>query len=208
VPALLRVLWTVCAIVGAVVLYCGLMAGLWTTCVRLVRRAGAARAPAAAGSGLDAMAAGLAEMPELAGLGGMPAAAESGDSRDRRAQSWHDLPPWLFRDRPWAVAVVLLGAAPIRDRTAGFVDFQARRIDWNGLVRASATWPAADRLMVMTAYELAFDTATEVEQAVSEPVTLTDLVRLLDDDEVERVRVAMDVSRGRVEVGEALTRLG
>jgi hypothetical protein len=205
--SLLRVLWTVCAIVGAIVLYCGLMAGLWTTCVRLVRRVGAARAPATAGGGLDAMAAGLAEIPELAGLGALPE-PDSDDPRNRRAQSWQDLPPWLFRDRPWAVAVVLLGAGPIRDRTAGFVDFQARRIDWNGLVRASTTWPAADRLMVMTAYELAFDTATEVEQPLSEPVTLTDLVRLLDDDEVERVRVAMDVSRGRVEVGEALTRLG
>jgi hypothetical protein len=196
VPGLLRVLWTVCAIIGAVVLYCAFMAGLWTACVRLVRRAGAARTPATAGGGIA----------DLADLDAM--SAPLGDPRDRRAQSWHDLPPWLFRDRPWAVAVVLLGAAPIRDRTAEFVDFQGRRIDWNGLVRASATWPAADRLMVMTAYELAFDTATEVEQALSEPVTLTDLVRLLDDDEVERVRVAMDVSRGRVEVGEALTRLG
>jgi hypothetical protein len=198
VPALLRMLWTVCAIVGAVVLYCGLMAGLWTACVRLVRRAGAARAPAVAGAG-------------LADLDSLAVPVEAGDPRDRRAQSWQDLPPWLFRDRPWAVAVVLLGAAPIRDRTAEFVDFQSRRIDWNGLVRASTAWPAADRLMVLTAYELAFDTATEMEHpvsAASEPVTLTDLVRLLDDDEVERVRVAMDVSRGRVEVGEALTRLG
>jgi hypothetical protein len=151
-----------------------------------------------AGAGLD----------PLTAMGGIAAPVDTGDARDRRAQSWHDLPPWLFRDRPWAVAVVLLGAAPIRDRTAEFVDFQGRRIDWNGLVRASTTWPAADRLMVMTAYELAFDTTTGAERAVSEPVTLTDLVRLLDDDEVERVRVAMDVSRGRVEVGEALTRLG
>jgi hypothetical protein len=61
--------------------------------------------------------------------------------------------------------------------------------------------------MVLTAYELAFDTAGEVERALSEPVTLTDLVQLLDDGDVERIRVAMDVRRGR-DVGDALSQLG
>jgi hypothetical protein len=102
---------------------------------------------------------------------------------------------------------VLLGAPVIGERTAEFVDFAERRIDWPGLLAASAAWPASQRLLVLTAYELAFDTGTELERALSEPVTLNDLVRLLDDDEVERIQVAMDVRRGRVRLDEALTRL-
>jgi hypothetical protein len=187
-------LWTVCAVVGAVVLYCAIMAGLWALSVRLMRRAGAVRTRHRAGPVLRS-----------------PAPASGSD---RRAKGWSDLPDWLFRDRPWAVAVVLLGAPPIRERTAGYIDFPARRIDWSGLLAGSADWAADQRFLVLTAHELAFDSAADVEvsdlarTASSEPVTLSDMMRLLDDDQVERVRVAMDVRRGRVEVGEALTRLG
>jgi hypothetical protein len=191
--AALSVLWTVCAVVGGVVLYCAIMAGLWALAVRLVRRVGAARAqhrPA----------------PLLRSPAPAPAAANA--AADHGPQSWADPPTWLFRDRPWAVAVVLLGAPPIRDRTAEYIDFPAHRIDWPGLIAGSAGWPADQRLLVLTAYELAFDVAGEAERSPSEPVTLSDMVRLLDGDQVERVRVAMDVRSGRVEVGEALTRLG
>jgi hypothetical protein len=191
VRVLLSILWTVCAVVGAIVLYCGIMAGLWALAVRLVRQVGAARARHRVEPMLVS--------PVPAGAG------------DRRAQGWSDLPGWLFRDRPWAVAVVLLGAPPIRDRTAAFIDFSGRRIDWPGLLAGSAGWAADERLLVLTAYDLANDSgdvASTLERAQSEPVTLSDVVRLLDDDQVERVRVAMDVRRGRVEVGEALTRLG
>jgi hypothetical protein len=192
-PAAMSVLWTVCAVVGAVVLYCAVMAGLWTLAVRLVRRVGAAtRSRQRAGPALVS-----------------PASAPT-DPANRRAKGWGDLPGWLSRDRPWAVAVVLLGAPPIRDRTAAYIDFPARRIDWPGLLTGSTAWRADERLLVLTAYDLATDSAdapSDVERALSEPVTLADVVRLLDDDQVERVRVAMDVRRGRVEVGEALTRL-
>ena len=182
---MVEVLLTICTVVGAVVLYCALMAGLWALVMRAARRRALAKA----------------EAREAA------AAIAVGDPRDRRAQSWEELPGWLWRDRPWAVAVVLLGAPAIRQRTAEFVDFAARQIDWAGLLVASAAWPADQRLLVLTAYELAFDTATEVERALSEPVTLNDMVRLLDDDQVERVHVAVDVRRGTVRLDEALTRL-
>ena len=155
-------LWTICAIVGAVVLYCAIMAGLWALAVRLVRRVGVARR---AQSG-----------PALASPVPVGAGA-AGTSENRRARGWSELPNWLFRDRPWAVAVVLLGAPLIRDRTAEFIDFPGRRIDWHGLVVASATWPADQRLLVQTAYQLAWDspdgTAGGPVEAQTEPVTLT-----------------------------------
>jgi hypothetical protein len=178
----LETLRTISLIVGAVVLYCAVMALLWAAGVALTRRVGRSRH-----------------------RGGIRGPAPGGT--DRRAQAWDELPRWLFRDRPWAVAVVLLGAPAIRERTAEFVDFAGRRIDWPGLLAASAAWSTDQRLLVLTAYELAFDTATEVERALSEPVTLSDMVRLADDDAVARIQVAMDVRRGTVEPDEALTRL-
>ena len=42
---------------------------------------------------------------------------------------------------------------------------------------------------------------------MSEPVTLQDVLRHLDDNEVERIRVAMQIRRGRLEPDEGLTRL-
>ena len=183
----MRMAWDVlrllCTVVGALVLYCLVMAAVWAAVVGAAKRVAAARTARQV-------------VPAMDGAGG-----------DRRARSWDELPAWLFRDRPWAVAVVLLGSPPIRDRTAEFVDFPARRIDWPGLLGDSAGWPADQRLMVLTAYELAFDASGDVERAFSEPVRLSDVVRLFDDDEVDRLRVAMDVRRGTVDVGEALTRL-
>lgn len=179
------VLTVLCTVVGAVVLYCALMAGLWALVMGAARRRAQAKADAR-----DAAAA-------LAVTG--PA--------DRRAKSWDELPGWLWRDRPWAVAVVLLGAPAVRDRTAPFVDFPHRVIDWAAMLDASQDWPRDQRLLVLTAYEMAFDTPGEVARAMSEPVTLQDVVRHLDDDEVERIRVAMQIRRGRLEPDEGLTNL-
>jgi hypothetical protein len=182
----------VCSVVGAIVLYCAAMAALWAMAVRVARRVGRSRPRA--GPALVS--------PAPAG----PASAA--DAATRRAKSWSELPTWLFRDRPWAVAVVLLGAPLIRDRTAEFIDFPNRKINWHGLIVGSNTWPADQRLLVQTAYELAFDSTGERDPAQAAPVTLADMMLLLDDEQQDRVRVAMDVRRGRVEVGEALTRLG
>lgn len=178
----LHVLGTLCTVVGAIVLYSVAMVGLWMALVRVIRRLGGRPQP-------------------------IPDGAAPATGRDRRARTWEELPAWLHRDRPWAVAVLLLGGPPIRERTAEFVDFPARRIDWPGLLTASGAWPADQRLLVLTAYELAFDTAGEVERSLSEQVTLTDVVQLLDDDGVDRVRMAMDVRRGRVAVDEVLIKL-
>lgn len=182
---MIGVLRTVCTVVGALVLYCALMAVLWALAARAVRR----------------------RAHRLRGQREAAAAMPVGDPRDRRAKSWEELPSWLWRDRPWAVAVVLLGAPAVRDSTAPFVDFPNRVIDWKGMLEASRTWPRDQRLLVLTAYEMAFDTPGEVARAMSEPVTLQDVVRHLDDDEVERIRVAMQIRRGRLEPDEGLTRL-
>ena len=176
---------TVCTVVGALVLYCALMAAMWALVMRAARRRAEAKAER------QAAAEGMAV----------------GDPRERRAKSFEELPSWLWRDRPWAVAVVLLGAPAVREQTAPFVDFPNRTIDWAAMLDASRKWPRDQRLLVMTAYEMAFDTPSEVTRALSEPVTLQDMVRHLDDDEVERIRVAMQIRRGRLEPDEAMTRL-
>jgi hypothetical protein len=190
----LGVLRVICTVVGAVVLYCGLMAAAWYG----VMRAGRRRARVSAERRADARA--------------VPVTAAEGDKdqrqgRDRRARSWEELPSWLWRDRPWAVAVVLLGAPAVRDRTAPFVDFPHRVIDWRSLVEESRAWPPDQRLLVQSAYEMAFDTPGEVTRAMSDPVTLRELVRHLDDDEVERIRVAMQIRRGRLEPEDGITTL-
>lgn len=186
------VLRTICTVVGALVLYCALMAAIWALVMRAARR----RARLAA-----ERRAAAAEAVVVAEQDG------AGDPRERRAKSWEELPSWLWRDRPWAVAVVLLGAPAVRDHTAPFVDFPNRVIDWSGMLDASRGWPRDQRLLVLTAYEMAFDTPGEVARAMSEPVTLQDVVRHLDDDEVERIRVAMQIRRGRLEPEEGLTKL-
>lgn len=189
---MLGVLRAICTVVGALVLYCALMAAMWALVMAAAKRR--ARLSAERAAAAEALA--VAE-PDRAG-----------DPRDRRAKSWDQLPGWLWRDRPWAVAVVLLGAPAVRDRTAPFVDFPNRVIDWAGMLDASTTWPRDQRLLVLSAYEMAFDTPGEVTRAMSEPVTLQDVVTHLDDDEVERIRVAMQIRRGRLEPDEGLTRLG
>jgi hypothetical protein len=183
---------TICAVVGALVLYCALMAAMWALVMGTARRR-ALRLAERRAAAAEALAGTKPRRP--------------GDSRERRAKSWEDLPSWLWRDRPWAVAVVLLGAPAVREHTAPFVDFPNRVIDWAGMLDASATWPRDQRLLVLTAYEMAFDTPGEVARAMSEPVTLQDVVKHMDDDEVERIRVAMQIRRGRLEPDQGLTRL-
>jgi hypothetical protein len=185
------VLRVICMVVGAVALYCAVMISLWYGVMRAGRRRSRAHA--------DRRAAARAPVTT--------APATPAPSRDRRARSWEELPSWLWRDRPWAVAVVLLGAPSVRDRTASFVDFPNRVIDWRSLVEESKAWPPDQRLLVQSAYEMAFDTPGEVTRAMSDPVTLRDLVRHLDDDEVERIRVAMQIRRGRLEPEDGITTL-
>ena len=67
------------------------------------------------------------------------------------------------------------------------MDFPARVIDWAALLDESQAWPPDQRLLVRSAYEMAFDTPGEVTRAMTDPVTLSDVVRHLDDDEVERI---------------------
>jgi hypothetical protein len=190
----LGVLRIICTVVGAVVLYCAVMAAAWYGVMRAGRRRARANAERRAAARAVPVTDGQHRPDQRQG-------------RDRRARSWEELPSWLWRDRPWAVAVVLLGAPAVRDRTAPFVDFPNRVIDWRTLLEESRAWPPDQRLLVQSAYEMAFDTPGEVTRAMSDPVTLRELVRHLDDDEVERIRVAMQIRRGRLEPEDGITTL-
>jgi hypothetical protein len=199
------VLRVICTVVGAVALYCALMAGLWYGVMRAGRRRARSQADRrAAADAMPVTATGDAA-PRQRDVPRQGDAARPG--RDRRAKSWEELPSWLWRDRPWAVAVVLLGAPSVRDRTAPFVDFPNRVIDWKSLLEESRAWAPDQRLLVQSAYEMAFDTPGEVTRAMSDPVTLRELVRHLDDDEVDRIRVAMQIRRGRLEPEDGITTL-
>lgn len=190
---MLGLLRTVCTVVGAVALYCAFMGALWYGVMRAGRRR----------SRLNAERRAAARAMPVTG----EAAEAPGSGRERRDRSWGELPSWLWRDRPWAVAVVLLGAPPVRERTAPFVDFANRVIDWKSLLEESRAWPPDQRLLVQSAYEMAFDTPGEVTRAMTDPVTLRDLVRHLDEDEVERIKVAMQIRRGRLEPEDGITTL-
>ncbi|HEY6748388.1 MAG TPA: hypothetical protein VI357_22045 [Mycobacteriales bacterium] len=201
---MLGVLRVICTVVGAVALYCAFMASLWYGVMRAGRRrARASAVRRAAARAVPVTTAGADQRQDQ-----LPDQRQGRrQGRDRRARSWEELPSWLWRDRPWAVAVVLLGAPVVRDRTAPFVDFPNRVIDWRSLIEESRAWPPDQRLLVQSAYEMAFDTSGEVTRAMSDPVTLRELVRHLDDDEVERIRVAMQIRRGRLEPEDGITTL-
>lgn len=134
---MLGVLRAICTVVGAVVLYCAVIAALWYALIRVGRRRGHRHA--------DRRAAARA-MPVV------PSAAPVQPVRP--AGSWDDLPSWLWPDRPWAVAVVLLGAPAVRDRVAPFVDFTTRSVDWTALLEQARAWPPDQRRLVQSAYEL------------------------------------------------------
>jgi hypothetical protein len=132
------VLRAICTVVGAVVLYCAVIAALWYGLIHAGRRRGRRHA--------ERRAAASRAVPVVQ-------SAAAGE-RDRPARSSEELPSWLWRDRPWAVAVVLLGAPSVRDRTAPFVDFSNRAIAWTALLEESRAWPPDQRLLVQSAYEL------------------------------------------------------
>ncbi len=134
---MLGVLRAICTVLGAVVLYCAVIAALWYALIRAGRRRGRKHAER------RAVARAVPVMPSGAGVG-----------RERPPGSWDDLPASLARDRPWAVAVVLLGAPAVADRTAPFVDVANRSVDWTALLEESRTWPPDQRLLVQSAYEL------------------------------------------------------
>ena len=134
---MLGVLRAICTVVGAVVLYCAVIAALWYALIRAGRRRGRRHAER------RAAARAVPVVPSGAAV-----------ERERPAGCWDDLPSSLSRDRPWAVAVVLLGAPAVADRTAPFVDLATRSVAWTALLEESRTWPPDQRLLVQSAYEL------------------------------------------------------
>ena len=145
----LGALRAICTVVGAVVLYCAVIAALWYALIRVGRRRGSRQAERRTA---------VRAMPVVpdAGREGWPArpSRRSDPVGPERAGSWDDLPPSLSRDRPWAVAVVLLGAPEVRERTAPFVEGAHRSVDWPALLEESRSWPPDQRALVQGAYEL------------------------------------------------------
>ena len=146
---MLGALRVICTVVGAVVLYCAVIAALWYALIRVGRRRGRRHAER------RTAARAMPVVPD-AGRERRPArpSRRSDPAGPERGWSWDDLPPPLSRDRPWAVAVVLLGAPAVRERTAPFVDGAHRSVDWPALLEESRTWPPDQRALVQGAYEL------------------------------------------------------
>src|SRR4028118_1699932 len=125
-------------VVGAWTLLAALFASLWTALVR-GRREGTVHDRRASAGGDRRRASPVADA----------------EGSERRAQSWNEVPGWVTRDREWAVAVVLLGAPAVAERTDAYVSFSERSIDWPGLLLAAASWSEDDRLLIYTAHALA-----------------------------------------------------
>ncbi len=177
-----HMLVTVCVIVGAWVLVAAVLATAWTLFVTSRR---------------------VTNVPLPAETVGSSAV----QPRDRRAQTWADVPGWVARDREWAVAVVLLGAPAVADRTHAFVDFADRSIDWPGLLVAASSWPEDDRMLIYTAYDLASDSRDAKGERLGDHVTLQQMVGL-DQDVADRLQAALDVRRGRCDYLTAVARSG
>lgn len=138
------------------------------------------------------------------------AAASAGGAPpvERRARTWADVPGWVARDREWAVAVVLLGAPTVADRTHPFVHFSNRRIDWPNLLLAASEWSEEDRMLIYTAYDLASGSRdAKGDRLGGDHVTLQQMVGL-DEDVAERLQAAVDVRRGRCDYLTAVVRAG
>ena len=176
-----NVVQIVCMVVGAWTLLAALFAAVWTALVR-GRREGTVHDRRTSTGGDRRRTA--------------PAAEALGS--ERRAQSWDEVPGWVTTDREWAVAVVLLGAPAVAERTDPFVSFSERSIDWPGLLLAAASWSEDDRLLIYTAYDLAEVSRVTGEPLAGERVTLKQMADV-GDDLAARLQVAMDVRRGRMD---------
>ncbi len=119
------------------------------------------------------------------------------EPQERRGDRWSAVPGWVAGDRDWAVAVVLLGAPDLAERTEPFVDFAARRIDWLGLRLTATSWPRRERLIVDVAHDLAGGAAPELDEVYpGEPVAISELLGDLDQPHVDLVHAAVDLHRG------------
>jgi hypothetical protein len=144
----LGALRAICTVVGAVVLYCAVIAALWYALIRVGRRRGRRQAERRAAA---------RAMPVVPDAGRRAARSPVPPIRPGRTRAGRVLgrpPPLLSRDRPWAVAVVLLGAqrcasARRRSSTGHIARSTGRRCS-----RSPGAWPPDQRALVQGAYEL------------------------------------------------------
>ena len=134
---MLGMLRAVCTVVGVFTLYCTVVAMLWYGLVRAGRHRGRRRAER------RAAARAIPVVPSEVRIG-----------PEQPPEPWPELPSWLWADQSWAVAVVLLGAPSVRERTAPFVDVRHREVDWASLLDQARTWPADQHQLVRGAYQL------------------------------------------------------
>lgn len=188
IAVLSKIALVACLVVGALTMTSLLILGVWVLLVERARRQQPSHATTSQVNG--------------------PAGDRPGAGAERRARAWSDVPGWVALDREWAVAVVLLGAPPVAERTHPHVDFGRRAIDWPGLLLAAAEWPAEDRLLVHTAYDLALPSRDKQGDYLADAHVTLQQVLNLDDEAGERIQAAIDVRRGRCDYSTAVTRAG
>lgn len=95
------------------------------------------------------------------------------------------------------MALVFLGAPGLAQRTAPFVDFARRRIDWLGLHCAASTWQRREKLIVDVAHDLTRGLDASSGGGLSaDAVTIADLLIDLDQEDLDLVHAAVDLHLG------------
>lgn len=128
--------------------------------------------------------------------------------RERRARTWDRIPGLVTQDREWAVAVILLGAPAVADRTGPHVDFAGRTINWADLLLAASDWAEQDLLLVCTAFDLV---AASRDPMTTDPrsrqVTMHEILTT-DNEVADRVHAAFDFRLDSCDYPTALRRTG
>ena len=111
-----------------------------------------------------------------------------------------DVPAWALADREWGPVCWLLTApALVVEGALRFVDFDRREIDWHGLLSASCGWCSSGALLARVAFNVWNGGAPDLLEASDTrgPGTVSALLNVLDESNLERLLEAMAMARGR-----------
>jgi hypothetical protein len=120
--------------------------------------------------------------------------------RERSEKALMDVPAWALADREWGPVCWLLTApALVLERALLFVDFEERDIDWPGMLRASCNWSSSGALLARVAFNVWNGGAPDLLDASDArgAGTVSALLNVLDEANLERLLEAMAMARGR-----------
>ena len=120
--------------------------------------------------------------------------------RARSEAALVDVPVWALADREWGPVCWLLTApALVLESALRFVDFEERDIDWPGMLRASCSWSSSGALLARVAFNVWNGGAPDLLEASDArgPGTVSALLNVLDEANLERLLEAMAMARGR-----------